>query len=239
MNPLERLRDDFPHGTVEGGREGCTTKDCPAEHMQCWEVLRNYRIDMRFQRAYKAGARGAELLALDSTSAAPAAQAPAAEVAPVAEAAAVEDAPAMTEWQDMSIAEQDAELLARVYAGATNAQLADRIGCNGAAAAGRRVTAARKRATAVAQAGAAGTTAETALQHGSAPVTVAQASTPSAHGVVVVASEIEDISGPQIRTMFVVVDQHKRVVAASTQVEAAVAALGDAWKLQLGAEARA
>lgn len=233
-NPLERLRDDFPHGTVEGGRDGCTTRDCPAEPLQCWEVVRSYRMDMRFKRAYQAGARGEELLNLDQAT-----EASAAPSVPVVTLPEAESAPSAAVWEDMSVAEQDAELIARVYAGATNAELAGRIGCNGAAAAGRRVAAARKRATAVAKAGAVGATAETARQYRAVTGTEAPVVVPRADAVVVVAGGIEDTAGPQLRTMFVVVDQHNRVVAASTQVADAMAALGDAWKQQLGEETSA
>lgn len=167
MNPLERLRDDFPHGTLEGERAGCVTKDCPARPLQCWEVARGYRIDMRFKRAYQAGARGAELADLN---------------------------------------------LGR-----------------GEAAAGDSAPAPRKRAARAAKAPAPAAPEASASTSVAAPVDV-EPSHAAGRAAPVVVAELANVGGPQLAAMFVVVNERREVVAASTHAAAASAALAEAWK---------
>lgn len=49
-NPLDRLADGFPHGTLDGERAGCV------------EIGGRYRSDARFKKFYQLGYRGQDLL---------------------------------------------------------------------------------------------------------------------------------------------------------------------------------
>ena len=62
VNPHDLLDDSFPHGTVDGERQGCVTRNCPAQPLQCLDVARNYRTDHGFKQLYNAGMRGEELV---------------------------------------------------------------------------------------------------------------------------------------------------------------------------------
>lgn len=61
-NPLDRLEDGFPHGTIQGEGRGCTASDCPARPMRCRDVARRYKQDLTFRRLYDAGLRGDDLV---------------------------------------------------------------------------------------------------------------------------------------------------------------------------------
>ncbi len=61
-NPLDRLADGFPHGTLEGEAAGCTTADCPAKPMSCRDVALRHRQDRTFRRLYDTGLRGEDLV---------------------------------------------------------------------------------------------------------------------------------------------------------------------------------
>ncbi len=61
-NPLDRLEDGFPHGTIDGERAGCVGRDCPARPLRCGDIGGRYRTDLAFRRNYKLGYRGQDLL---------------------------------------------------------------------------------------------------------------------------------------------------------------------------------
>lgn len=52
---------DFPHGDIEGFRQGCKAGDCPATPFKCRDLALRYRSDATFRRIYDTGLRGEEL----------------------------------------------------------------------------------------------------------------------------------------------------------------------------------
>lgn len=60
-SPFDRLMSDFPHGDVEGFRQGCKAGDCPATPFKCRDLASRYRSDATFRRIYDTGLRGEEL----------------------------------------------------------------------------------------------------------------------------------------------------------------------------------
>jgi hypothetical protein len=59
---FDLLDDSFPHGTVDGYRQGCKTNHCPAP-VSCTLVDRWARSDIRFHRLVTEGATGDQLAA--------------------------------------------------------------------------------------------------------------------------------------------------------------------------------
>jgi len=60
-SPFDRLMADFPHGDIEGFRQGCKAGDCPATPFKCRDLASRYRSDATFRRIYDTGLRGEEL----------------------------------------------------------------------------------------------------------------------------------------------------------------------------------
>lgn len=54
----------YPHGTIEGFQEGCTTGHCPAD-VSCKTVFTRFKGDFAFNRQMKAGMTPAEIVATE------------------------------------------------------------------------------------------------------------------------------------------------------------------------------
>lgn len=266
MSPtaLDRMADDFPHGTIEGERAGCVASDCPAEPLTCAEIGGHYRRDFRFNRLYQSGLRGQELLDAFQPITAPdktrkttpkpgprprrvERESPTEAEAP-AHSEQPED-PAMSEYEfglnfrTVSQDERDRRLIRAVDAGLSWAQIGREVGSTPGAVSMMHKAALRRAGMngekeAAEMPASAGIEAAQAVPVAAPPATddapVAAALITERFGVPPVV--IPDIPGPQIAQMWVVLDRNKHVLLATTDMRKATAALAAEWTTQIGAE---
>jgi len=242
-NPLDRLDDSFPHGTVEGERGGCYGSSCPATPLTCAEVASQYRTDFRFKRLYKSGLRGQELLDAFSEKPAPAA-ADAPPVLPEPEPAAQSSglAAAVQEmvgslaggWESLSVSERDAALLGLSDEGLLPRQVGELIGKTAGATA-MMVKAARRRRDEGQATGPAGVQAQgpgeiSSIPESEIPATVleakAEAAIPSSREVRFATGDVlHGARAPRVVQLWALVDEDDHLVMASTEAGPLVAEL--------------
>ena len=244
-NPLDRLDDSFPHGTIEGERGGCYGSSCPASPLTCAEVASQYRTDFRFKRLYKSGLRGQELLDAFSEKPAPAAaDAPPALSEPEPEPAAQPSglATAVQEmvgsltggWESLSASERDAALLGLSDEGLLPRQVGELIGKTAGATA-MMVKAARRRRDEGQATGPAGVQAQkpgeiSSIPESEIPSTVleakAEAEIPTSREVRFAPGDVlNGARAPRVVQLWALVDEDDHLVMASTEAGPLVAEL--------------
>lgn len=235
-NILDRLTDDFPHGTIDGDRAGCTGVGCPAEPYSCSDIARLYRTDFRFQRLYKTGIRGSDLQAAYDLKEVPGLPA---EVASVADALPEIMPLADRTWEGLTDAGRDVTVLKWKDEGFTATEIAERIGLSPIGT-GRLIAAARRRIEEALSSGGSVPVVFEPPQPRERPSTVETPAPLEAaelfgeSGALPVA--IADIPGPQIAEMWVVLDREKHIVLASTDLDAALTGLAGEWRKLLGSD---
>ncbi|MBU3994911.1 MAG: hypothetical protein KKF42_03900 [Actinobacteria bacterium] len=252
-NPLDRLDDSFPHGTVEGERGGCYGSSCPASPLTCAEVASQYRTDFRFKRLYKSGLRGQELLDAFSEKPAPAAAdappvlpesepepEPESEPEPAAQpsglATVVQEMVGSLAggWESLTVSERDAALLGLSDEGLLPRQVGEVIGKTAGATA-MMVKAARRRRDEGQATGPTGVQVPGVAEISSIPESAipsavleakAEAAIPSSREVSLAPGDVlHGARAPRVVQLWALVDEDDHLVMASTEVGPLVAEL--------------